>query len=266
MPLTSDIELGKSMMALFTGHPGARKTSAAASYPGPIYFFDFDGRIAPVKKVFPGRKDIYYDTYESFEAANKLMKSWMLSGPDFFPGTDERYKTVVVDSLTTVSKKIIRDTKRMLRPGGNSKQKGTIQIAEIEDYNYEVAGLEDLLSFLKTMNEDYKMNAILTAHLIVYEEAVPGKIGQKEVKSQLLTAGKKIAPYIPAVFDEVYHFEVEGGLEGSRCYAYTDIINEHFAKTALPLPFRIDFTNVPFYGEIEKALTGQNSEPAFKSE
>lgn len=250
---TDDITIGRSTMSLFTGHPGSRKTCAAASYPGPIYFWDFDGRIAPIKKVFPDRKDIFYDTYSSFEAALRTMKEWQLNGPPISP-TGEPYRTTVADSLTTISKTIIRDAKRLLRPGGNKNQKGLIQVAEIEDYNREVAGLEELLSFLKTMNEDYGMNTILTAHLLIYEEAVAGSIGKSQVKSQVLTAGKKVAPYIPAVFDEVYHFEVEGGMGDSHCYAYTDIFGDHFAKTALPLPYRIDFTGKPFYEEIVSSL------------
>lgn len=252
---TSDIQLGQSMMALFTGHPGTRKTSAAASYPGPIYFFDFDGRMAPVKKVFPERNDVFFDTYNSFEPANRIMKRWMKDGPDDAPN-GEKYKTIVVDSLTTVSKKIIRDSKAILRPGGNKNQKGSIQVTEIEDFNYETAGLEDLVSFLKTMNEDFKLNTILTAHLLVWDEAIAGKenIGKTQQKSQLLTAGKKVAPYIPVVFDEVYHFEAEYSLDGTKCRAFTDVYAEHFAKTALPLPYMIDFTNKPFYDQIKNHL------------
>lgn len=253
---TTDIQMGHAMMSLFTGINGSGKTVAAASYPGPMYFFDFDGRMAPVLKMFPDRKDIFYDTYLSFEVANKKMKSWMKDGPELAP-TGQPYKTIVADSLTTVSKTIIRDNKKLLRPGGNKNQKGTIQIAEIEDYNYEVSGLEDLLSFLKTMQEDFKMNAILTAHLIAWDAAVPGTIGKTEVKTQILTAGKKVAPYVPCVFDECYYFETESSSEGVRRYAYTSDFAGNSAKTALPLPYRIDFTDKSFYNELEKALAEQ---------
>lgn len=253
---TSDIVMGRSLMSLFTGNPGSGKTVAAASYPGPIYFWDFDGRMAPVLKMFPDRKDIFYDTYLSFEKALRVMKDWMSYGPPESPD-GRKYKTTVADSLTTVSKTIIRDNKKMLRPNGNKNQKGLIQIAEIEDYNYEVSGLEDLLSFLKTMYEDYQMHTILTAHVLNYEMAVPGSIGKTESKSQLLTAGKKVAPFIPVVFDEMYHFETESSTEGTKRFAYTEDFGGHAAKSALPLPYQIDFTGRSFYDELKSALNSK---------
>lgn len=245
---TADIKMGQATMSLFTGINGSGKTVAAASYPGPIYFWDFDGRMAPVLKMFPGRDDIYYDTYLSFEDANRKMKDWMINGPELAPN-GIAYQTTVADSLTTVSKTIIRDQKKLLRGGRNKNQKGTIQVTEIEDYNYEVAGLEDLLSFLKTMQEK-GMHSILTAHLIAWDAAVPGQIGRTEVKTQILTAGKKVAPYIPCIFDECYYFETESSLEGVKRYAYTEDYVGNSAKTAMHLPHRIDFTNKSFYEEL----------------
>lgn len=253
---TADIKMGQATMSLFTGINGAGKTVALGSYPGPIYIYDFDGRMAPLLKMHPDRKDIFYDTFLSFEKANRQMKRWMADGPDLSPlGTP--YRTVGADSLTTVSKTIIRDNKRLLRPGGNKNQKGTIQTAEIEDYNYEVSGIEDLLSFLKTMKEDHNMNAILTAHLIAWDAAVPGQIGRTEVKTQILTAGKKIAPFVPCIFDECYYFETESSTEGVKRFAYTEDFAGNSAKTALPLPYKIDFTNKSFYEEIRAALAAK---------
>ncbi len=253
MPLSSqDIQPGKATSSLFTGLNGSGKTVALGSYPGPIYIFDFDGRVAPLKKMFPDRNDIFYDTYLSFERANNKMKDWMRNGPELSPlGTP--YKTVAADSVTTVSKTIIRDQKKLRT---NAKTLAGVQIAEISDYNYEVAGLEDLISFLLTMKEDHKMHAILTAHLIAWDASIPGKenIGRTEVKTQILTAGKKVAPYIPCVFDEVYYFETESSTEGVKRYAYTEDWAGNSAKTALPLPRRIEFTNKPFYGELQAIL------------
>jgi hypothetical protein len=251
---TADIQMGHATMSLFTGINGSGKTVALGSYPGPIYIFDFDGRMAPLLKMYPNRKDIFYDTYLSFETANRKMKEWMRNGPELSPlGT--HYKTIAADSLTTVSKTIIRDNKKLLRPAGNKNQKGTIQIAEIEDYNYEVSGLEDLLSFLKTMREDYKIHAILTAHLIAWDAAVPGTVGKTEVKTQILTAGKKIAPFVPCIFDECYYFETESSTEGVKRYAYTEDFGGNTAKSALQLPYKIDLTNKSFYDEIVRALS-----------
>lgn len=249
---TQDIKMGHATMSLFTGINGSGKTVAIGSYPGPIYIFDFDGRMAPLKKMFPDRDDIFYDTYLSFERANTKMKDWMKNGPELSPlGTP--YKTIAADSLTTVSKTIIKDNKT-LRGGRNKDQKGTIQIAEITDYNYEVSGLEDLLSFLKTMQEDRKIHTILTAHLLTWDASVPGTIGKTEVKTQILTAGKKVAPFIPCIFDECYYFETESSSEGVKRYVYTEDFGGNTAKSALPLPYRIDFTNKPFYGELVAAL------------
>jgi hypothetical protein len=47
-------------MALFISDNGNENRSNA-SFPGPIKFYDFDGRMQPVKLFYPNRRDIDYD-------------------------------------------------------------------------------------------------------------------------------------------------------------------------------------------------------------
>lgn len=261
MPKTSDLQYDKALMCLFTGHPGTRKTSAAASFPGPIYFFDFDGRMKPVKKMFPEREDIRYDTYQfNYDKMARKMKD-LVDDPTQWTDEDEErsdipVKTIVVDSLTNLADGLIGYAKKLRGTGSANMKRGVLNLADITDYNYETTGLGDVISFLKTMNEEHKCHVILTAHLLRFEEADPGKgVGVKRISYSLLTAGKKVAAKIPSVFDEHYHFEVEGGWgEGSKVRAYTDVFGEYSAKTALPLPWTIDFTNRPFYEVLSEHL------------
>src|SRR6267143_5098301 len=83
----------QSLMCLFKGRPKTRKSTGAASFPGPIYFFDFDNRMKGIQRHFKDREDIEYDFYGSsnFAAFKHKMESFQLDCP---------YKTLVIDSLT----------------------------------------------------------------------------------------------------------------------------------------------------------------------
>jgi hypothetical protein len=57
VPRTSDIILGGRLMVMLKGDNGAGKTVTAASFPGPIKFFMFDGsKLDVVKMFFPHRR------------------------------------------------------------------------------------------------------------------------------------------------------------------------------------------------------------------
>lgn len=254
---TSDIVIGGQITAIFKGKPGTRKTCAAATFPGPIYFFDFDGRMDPVKKMYPERSDIEYDTFlpKQFREANEMWDK-LMNGL-----TPTRYKTVVLDSITTFADGVL-DFARSLRTGagedGKDKGKalagGIIPQSDISDFNIESSGLTQLMYRLKELSARQKCHVIATAHVI---ETNQYDLTSKTnvVSRSLLTAGKKIAEKFPAVFNEVYHFETKSPSPQSppEVKVKTDNTGVDFAKTALPLPVELDITNKSLYEEIVKA-------------
>lgn len=248
---TSDIVIGGQITAIFKGKPGTRKTCAAATFPGPIYFFDFDGRMDPVKKMYPDRTDIDYETFfpEDFKDANAMWDKLM----NGLTGT--KYKTVVLDSLTTFADGVL-EFARGLRGGtsGKAAAGGIIPMSDISDFNIETSGLTQLMYNLKKLSARQKCHVIATAHVM---EVVSNDIITKQttVSRSLLTAGKKIAEKFPAVFNEVYHFETKSPSPQSppEVKVRTDNTGIDFAKTALPLPVELDITNKSLYDEIVKA-------------
>jgi hypothetical protein len=230
VPKTSDIEMGDKIFALFKGEPGSGKTVAAGSFPGPIYFFDMDGRMKPLKKMFPDRTDISYDTFTINDYVKFENKFNMIIGRN-------DYATVVLDSLTSMALTALKYS--LTTRGKEGLMKGVIQLREIEDYGVEAQVLIDILEELRKL----KCHVIVTAHVLETEQTDIKKKVTTRTRT-LLTGGKKVAAMIPKNFDEVWHFDVQTSPEIGKApmrSIYTDTAGEDFAKTALPLPFEVKY-------------------------
>ena len=62
-----------------------------------------------------------------------------------------------------------------------------------------------------------------------------------------MTAGKKVAPKIPAYCGEVYHFNVKAGFNTSDYSLLTEHSGDDFARTGIGLPREIVFGDKPLY-------------------
>jgi hypothetical protein len=244
VPKTSDISLEDRIFALFKGEPKSGKSVAAASFPGPIYFFDLDGRMKPVRNFWPQRTDISYDTftqddYAKFEAKFNVI----LARND--------YKTLVFDSLTSLALMVLKYSMSLRGRDGNKR--GIIDLREVEDYGTESQALTDTLEEIRK----FKCHVIVTAHVL---ETSQTDIKRKEttVTRTILTGGKKVAAMIPKNFDEIWHFNVdqspEIGKPAERAI-YTESVGEDFAGTALPLPRKIVFTGKGLYQVVADLLS-----------
>ena len=249
MPKTIDLRLGKEpLMCLFKGRAKTRKTTAAASFPGPIYFCDCDGRIDVVKKEFPNRNDIDYDSFTDFNDIISKKNEFLSSCP---------YKTIVFpDSLTYFVEALMNY--QINTRGGNAKtssgkvhkKKGEISLLEIDDYMGETRMLSELIDDLKIIRLKHKINVIVTAHII--EKEIKNMKGEVTERQQYLIAyGSKVVDKIPAAFNEVYHFYTEEAFEVGKNSKYlikTQSTGKDFAGTCLPgLPPIIDWTDKNFY-------------------
>lgn len=233
MPSTKDLIPATQIRAAFIGYPGTGKTIAEASFidAGPMYIFDLDGRMAPIKKMFPD-KDITYDTFNPYEYEKFHEKlNFFL---DQISSSSFPFKTVAIDSLTALARLSTNYSKSFRK--GKGLGKGPIQISEYEDYNTEASAIAYMLSVLRSL----PCHTILTAHVIEAANAAN--------PLRLLTGGKAIAAETPSYFDEVYSFHAEQELTGEVLYkAYTIPRNGLPGKTALNLPKSFDHTNGSFY-------------------
>lgn len=232
------------LFCLFRGEPGTRKSSSALSFPKPIYYFDFDGKMEalglPMRAWGINPKEIQFDTYTDWNAAKKKLDSFQLNCP---------FKTIVIDSITSCADAINRQTLK-IKGGkeGGGKTIATIPVNSIEDFNAEDSALKELVALLKDIKQYHKINIILIAHVI--QKEIKTADGKTHMSRLIVTAGKGIAQKIPAYCSEIYHFNIETGFDinASGQYAlFTVHSGDDMARSSLPLPAKIIFGNEPLY-------------------
>jgi|TARA_Y100000310_G_C20703439_1_gene832232 hypothetical protein len=254
MPKASNVPLLDRFFGLFTGDPGTGKSMAAQTFPRPIYLFDIDGRIKSSVNHFRADPellaDIDFDQFRSFEKFCVKLEALENRCP---------YKTVIIDSITTLAQLIFRDVLRqkggghILREvarnakrsqvndekGEGARRVGGIMIAGFEEYKVENSAFIEILDLAKYA---IKAHVIFTGHT-TDRTVMPEKKGDDTTRRALLTAGKQVAAMIPVSFDEVWYFDTLGDISGNHEYVFhTKPTGPDFAKTSMPIPPRIGWT------------------------
>lgn len=211
----SDIDPGQKLTLLAVGKPGRGKTRGIAQFPKPMLVQSWDRKVSSMLDAIPKEEQ-------------RLVDVDMYSGPDYgkFATRMERlqdncpYRTVFVDSLTLLALGIV-EYSISLRKGISAadknrkefKSKGIVQIPEFEDYNTETNALNDIVA----LGQVIKAHFVLSAHIL---EFTGKNEADKEVRmTAVMTAGKKVAAMVPALFDEVWCFETApADLQGSLKY------------------------------------------------
>jgi len=237
---TKDIKIDKRFFCLFKGDPGTGKSIAAASYPKP-YFFDMDGRMKSVVNYWrPRAKEFEYDRFNSFYQVNHRLEEFYSYCP---------FETLVYDGITSGADQILADMLSTRDKGAKKVLRGGIEMYQIEDYGGESRGLQIVIDNLKAISFKHGINCIVTAHVLT-TESTDLKSKVTTTSRTLLTAGKKVAAKLPKDFDEAYHFDVQANMEVGGDPKYTVVTRNtgwDWAKTALPIDTRIDFTNGSLY-------------------
>src|SRR3990167_244587 len=269
-----NVSPNQSKMFLFKGKFGTGKSPAAASFPKPLYFFDFDRRMDSVKKMFPHEKEIYYDTFADFGKNGYKKFADVLEGfTDSCP-----YATIVLPDSITNFVELVMNHFIKLRGAGSianisedevkqgtkkkSKSKGALELLGIDDYSAETRAISEMLSNAKYL-ADKGVNIITTAHIIT-TQTTNIKTGGSTVEKFLLTYGKKTAGKIPTLYGEIYHFETEESIdtsEGTRYIVTTENSGDDFARSSYWMPKRIDWTNRNFYKEISQYFSMVKESP-----
>lgn len=248
------------LFALFKGDSGAGKSVGALSFPHPVVL-DFDRKMPAIaNKHFPG-KQVAFKQYESVLEAGETVERWTTEGCPF--------DTVIVDSITSLSylclstmddlkgSSILKMFQTMKDTRGGAKMP---ELRGFDYYNAEDSFLKWYIDKLKILwaRTERPHHVIIIAHVMTSESQ---DIRTKTITKtrRIVTAGQKIAAYIPAQFDETYHFFTKHGdilaeTNKVRHVATTEAIGDDFAKTAYKLPTQIDFTNGSLYEKLEQAI------------
>jgi hypothetical protein len=261
MPNVFDIVLGGRIMALFISDNGNGKTVAAGSFPGPIKFFDFDGRMQPLKLFYPNRKDITYDLVGMEAVRPGPGYPGCIGFMDFakeFEDLQDRcpWETVVVDSITALTATAVGFQLGIKSKEGKGKKLTSgIQVPSWDEFNGETSVVQQILDVSKVL----PCNVIFTAHPVDKSIDVGG--GTLKKARSIAAYGTKTPSLVPIYFNEIYQFGVEppnAPNEPAQRFILTQPTGKDMAKTALPLPPRIDITNKPLYPLLQKYCAEHN--------
>lgn len=252
-------------MVMLKGDNGSGKTVAAASFPGPIKFFMFDGsKLDAVKSFYPNRRDIEYDIYGPREMRVKDVFGNPVHIKDLIQFADEfnklqdhcPYATIVIDSFTSFSVTCVtfQLDVRSADNKGTNKSKGGLVIPDFDEYKGETTLVTQTLDVSKIL----PCHVIWTAHPLPKLETSGSGNSMKVVKSSSIAAyGAKTAAMAPGYFNEVWHLEAKANPNPGQApwrNLHTQSLGVEFAKTALPLPPAIDITMKPAFKVIQAYL------------
>lgn len=238
-----------NLFVLIKGEPGLRKSSQALGFPGPQYWFSFDrkmsGILIPAKIWGIDPKTISYDDFDDWNKPRAKLESLIFNCP---------YKTIVVDSLTTMADVILRQTLKVkageLKKSGAQAGRtvGGIIVNEMEDYNAESSAFNEMLSLLKEIASLHGVNIVLIAHVMEVQNR--NQSGQTTAVRTIVTAGKRVAAKVPALCTEVWHFNKKPSMvmgEAPDYICVTETNGDDFARTSIGLPSNFTFKDEPIY-------------------
>ena len=187
------------------GVSGSAKTTTlglAAQYDlfAPIYWFDWDLRIASLQATLPSKfwekiiADPYRDTGIPGEA-------FILMQAKIDKLEKEGFKSVVVDSATFCMKGIMA---RVLGADG----KAATSSPQLQHYMQQISLFEEVVARLCSK----QMNVFFTAHEDTQKDEITGRL----FKNVDLTG--KAANRIPGYFNELWHLEVTASMNAAPTY------------------------------------------------
>src|SRR5665213_758167 len=244
-PMTNNITLGGFLKVLLVSPNGFGKTRLYASFPGPMYVFDFDNRMSTIRKDYPLRADIEFDSWN----INNIEKfKTKLDGlTDSCP-----YATVVLDSITSLTTSLVLNS--LGQTGGKILAK--TNVPSFDEYVIETTLVTKLLEIFKILNERKVCHTIVTAHPVErLSTSGTGKAMTITKVRPIVTYGNKLSSIIPGYFDEVWAIQQLVGSDGQRQYILqTRATEDDSAKTSLPLPDTMDITNQNVFELLKKEL------------
>lgn len=209
-------------VGLFIGKSGAGKKAAGCSFPKPIKYFDFDGRIRGLLGVtWYDRKGIDYTYYPPIRAGaqddnvftklNKDLAAMLIqSQVGQLP-----YKTIYIGSLTGEAFTFLQDAIPLTHKSGKGKSIGTLEMPDPGDYGYQSQAMQQVMAFFRSIPG---VNVIFAAHTVDRYGKVPGDDGKINPYGESVRVGEKLnltdklSEILPSGFDNIFKFsKIENG-------------------------------------------------------
>lgn len=245
MPTLDYFANQSTLFTMFKGEPGTRKSTQALSYPTPQYWVSTDQKMEalelPAKRWGIPFNQIHADDFTDWDKPRAKLEGMRVNCP---------YKTIIVDSITSLGDNITGQVKGIKKGKGEGKIVGNINVSGLEEYNAEAAAFQELISILKDIHKFHKVNIILIAH-VVGQRQHDDKNKITHHSRVIITGGDKISGKIASYMTEVYHFNIETDFDvdsGTGKYGlFTTHTGNDYARTSLPLERKILFNDEPLY-------------------
>lgn len=218
------------------GNSGAGKTCAASTFPGPIHYSDFDGKISSVigfltKNNPPKLQEIEYDSFTDVTKAKGIRpyKAFLERLATLEKEVPGKYKTVVIDSLTTLSDSLMENI-----IAENPGIKGPVPgVPGMQHYLLLGFQFKQLIKRLLAL----PCNVVMLGHIKVDKDENSGRIVYRPMLSG------QLPEQVPILFEEVYHAFVETKEGKTTYYAQTRPQGGYVARTQkVNLPDKIELS------------------------
>lgn len=245
----SELESQDYIKLLIVGASGSGKTVGAASFPGPIWFADFDGKVSSAAKFYAGNKDVIdsinFEPYSKMPIKGDIklnrkprMSAFMSDLQAIYDLQNNKkplpYKTIVIDSITTLGNSILEDYRSVSQTG--VKRPNPDQNSQ-SDYGLFKTHFTQTLTGILSLD----LNVIFIAHSLLMKDETSGSI-----TNEILFPGK-MSSELGIYFEEVYFAKLDQG--GKNVWQTKPDPRTSFCRTQRKLPPEIPAN----YAEIVKA-------------
>ena len=264
----SDLKPDGRLFALFIGDSSSGKTCAELSLPTPGLLLDMDlrARGGLAAKEWLGENFSKWDVEQfppTIEAIDKVIARVENLRGELAMGVS-KYKSLVFNSMTSYTRQLIWTAKELTAPGTKNEQAikgkkfGEIKIAGPAHYGFEQAGVEELITLLRSL----PINVVADCHIVPKYGKPTTDSGKEDTYAENIVVGEtlslrdKVAVNVLIYFDEVYRFEKAA--QGGGIQHYVKFRDASMARTAYhTLPHGlVNITGKSFY-EVWKQLVSE---------
>lgn len=231
----SEMKVSEHIKILACGSPGSGKTCFAAGFPYPILFLDFDSKVNSAARWFEGDKERLenidvrslakrLDNQDPIAEMNKIITDELI--PQQKAG-EMKYKTLVVDSVTTFSAAVLQHIVKT-NPGIKRVMSAQGVQAGMQDFGVLKREFARLIPGLLSL----PMNVVMTAHIKVDRSELTGEI----IRSPIMDGS--FAQELPIYFEEVYRVYMKDGkpYAQTKSDAYYDFCRSQIPRLPNPVP------------------------------
>jgi hypothetical protein len=245
----SDLHASSYVKALVLGPSGAGKTVSACTFPLPIKIMDFDGKVTSAAKFYEKDKEridgIDLNAYSKMpiKGDQKLGRNPRVG--QFLKDLQEIYdlqnnkkplpfKTLVVDSITTMADSIMEDYRYVSQTG---VKRPNIDQNSMSDYGLFATHFKQIMTGILSLD----CHVVFIGHTQLSKDETSGVIS-----NEILFSGQ-MASKLGIYFEEVYMQKVAA--DGKRVWQTAPDARTQFCRTQRGLPAEIP----AHFAEIVKA-------------